>query len=188
MAEAAASDSSTPGAGALRFGSSHTLRDAAVEARDLRLAARHHAVVVLGVERDLVLGDREHASAQAQRPGELTDRGREPARALHQRGHDEVAESVAGQPVVALEAVLEQPAPHLVAGRQRDDAVAQVADRGDVEGLAEKAGRSAVVGHRHHRGDVGRAQASVVAGAGELTLQSQEQDREPGAAPDTDDL
>ena len=53
-----------------------------------------------------------------------------------------------------FEAVIKGPAPEAVGIAQRDQATAEVAGRGDAEGFAEAAARSAVVRDRDDGGDV----------------------------------
>ncbi len=70
----------------------------------------------------------------------------------------EVAERVVGE-LARTEPVLERGGPRTVVGRERDEARAQVAGRGDVEIAAQPARAAAVVGDAHDRGDLVRVLA-----------------------------
>ena len=93
------------------------------------------------------------------------------------RRDQEVADRVAGQarsaPVLAREPVLEELAHQRLGVGQRDEAVADVADRRHTELVAQLARRSTVVGHRHDRGQVAR-----------VLLEAAQERREPVSAAD----
>ena len=92
---------------------------------------------------------------------------------------DRVAAETAGRPgrpSSAREAVLEQLAHQRLRVGERDDAVADVADRRDPQLLAQDAGRAAVVGDGDDRGQVAR-----------VLLEPAQERREPGSATDRDD-
>ena len=76
----------------------------------------------------------------------------------------------------AREAVAEEVAHERLRVGQRGDAVPDVADGRDAELLAQRAGRAAVVGHGHDRGEVAR-----------VLLEAAQERREAGPAADRDD-
>ena len=102
------------------------------------------------------------------------------------RGEQQVADRMAAErpprsPEAAIrrthrEAVLEQLAHQRLGVGERRDAVADVADRRDAELLAQHAGRAAVVGDRHDRGEVAR-----------VLLEAAQERRQAGPAADRHD-
>ncbi len=112
------------------------------------------AALELRVQHHVVERGRQHAAPYLEDLGGLLDGAFEVAGDLGQGGHEEVAEAVALEAAVVGEAVLEQAAHDRLVVGQGHEAVAQVARRRHAHVAAQQPRAAAVVGHRHHGGEV----------------------------------
>ncbi len=117
------------------------------------LQSRH---VGLDLQRDRA--HRQHPAFHAEDAAEFVEGGDRIGQHLGQACQHQVADRVSGQGAVAAESVLQDGRPQLSVrtvrcqGRQGHS---QIAWRHDAEFVAQPARRTAVIGDRHHRGDVG---------------------------------
>ena len=113
--------------------------------------------VGLDLQRDRA--HRQHPTLDSQHAAQLVERGNGIGQHFVEPGKQQVADRMSGQSAAATEPVLDDRRPQLTVrgiGCQRRQRHSQIAWRHDVQLAAQPAGRAAVVGDRHHRGDVRR--------------------------------
>jgi len=98
--------------------------------------ADHGPTADIGHHRHGIDRRRDHPSDRTEEPPDLVERVGQIAERLREADEHEVAERMTGE-LARREAVLECGRPRAVAARQRDQALAQIAGRGDTEIAAE---------------------------------------------------
>ena len=121
---------------------------------------------------------REDASLRSEQPRRFLDCRGETAQPLRESGKDQVPDGMASDPADSREPVLEDPREWICAGRERHEAVADVARARKAIETAQLARASAVVAGRHDGGNLGRYVKSTRAD------QPAEDRGEPGSSTD----
>src|ERR1017187_7716946 len=162
------------------------LANFAVGGGDAGLAAYPRPVFELSFQFDRRGGGGIDASARQQDFGGKANGLGEISRDGGERRQEKIAEAVALQPGALLEAMLEESREQGLIFGKRDDPIAYVARREHVELFAEAAARTAIVTNGHHAtqfADGGLTRSSQRRRQN-ITLESLQQRRQAGAAPD----
>lgn len=145
---------------------------------DGSLAAHHTTARELRDQIDAPPRCREDASLRSEQPRRFLDCRGETAQPLRESGKDQVPDGMASDPADSREPVLEDPREWICAGRERHEAVADVARARKAIETAQLARASAVVAGRHDGGNLGRYVKSTRAD------QPAEDRGEPGSSTD----
>jgi hypothetical protein len=120
------------------------------------LAAHQTAVRELRDQIDAAARCREDASLRSEEPRRFLNCRGEAAQPLRESGKDQVPDGMAPDPADSREPVLEDPREWICAGRERHQAVADVARARKPIEAAQLARAPAVVARRHDRGNLWR--------------------------------